>query len=285
MQEAYNQNLENYNNCLSNLQSKLKESISIPHHSITGRVKELSSLQRKSIKKNYSDISQCTDIVACKINFFSKDQINEALPILKDKFRIVESFSKQGGTKEFAYQSHHLIIDFDNMPCEIQLRTILQDAWAEMEHKINYKDSGADEVLQRKINRLSALFEIADEQFQEIYQKSNKIVNLEVNDLNKTTLTNFCKKNFSWAFDNIKFFPELTHESHFEELTNILTENRIITIQQLQDLYNNKIKEIEEDESIHIQGVLQNKPPFIYDKVRATNHFYSPKSVIKMLLS
>ena len=47
---------------------------------------------------------------------------------------------------------------------ELQIRTIIQDAWSVLDHKIKYKKS-IPQSLKRRINRLSALFEIADDEF------------------------------------------------------------------------------------------------------------------------
>jgi len=44
------------------------------------------------------------------------------------------------------------------------MRTIIQDAWSILDHKIKYKKS-IQQSLKRRINRLSALFEIADDEF------------------------------------------------------------------------------------------------------------------------
>jgi hypothetical protein len=54
---------------------------------------------------------------------------------------------------------------YKGMRAEIQVRTALQHAWAAVSHKLDYKS--ADEVpptLRRKLFRLSAMFELADEQ-------------------------------------------------------------------------------------------------------------------------
>ena len=57
----------------------------------------------------------------------------------------------------------------DGLKAEIQVRTVLMHAWAEIEHKLAYKS--ADQVpdkFRRKLYRLSAKFEEADEQFEDL---------------------------------------------------------------------------------------------------------------------
>jgi hypothetical protein len=50
---------------------------------------------------------------------------------------------------------------------EIQIRTIIQDSWSVLDHKIKYKKS-IPTRLKRRINTLAALFELADREFREI---------------------------------------------------------------------------------------------------------------------
>ena len=87
--------------------------------------------------------------------------------------------------REFGYDSVHLLIrlgdgDDVDLPyvahfCEIQLRTILQDAWAEVEHELVYKsDLGfPNDSIKRKLASLNASLVLSDLIFQEIrdYQK------------------------------------------------------------------------------------------------------------------
>lgn len=58
---------------------------------------------------------------------------------------------------------------YAGIPAEIQVRTALQHAWAAVQHKLDYKSSiEAPLELRRRLFRLSALFELADEQFSEL---------------------------------------------------------------------------------------------------------------------
>ena len=50
------------------------------------------------------------------------------------------------------------------MAFELQIRTIIQDSWSVLDHKIKYKKSIPGQ-LKRRINVLSALFELADREF------------------------------------------------------------------------------------------------------------------------
>jgi putative GTP pyrophosphokinase len=103
--------------------------------------------------------------------------------ILSDTYEVLEVEHKgaEFSSREFGYESTHLLVrippeeyadlELDAEPqCEIQLRTILQDAWAEVEHELVYKADNApfEEPLKRKLAALNANLTLADIIFQEI---------------------------------------------------------------------------------------------------------------------
>src|SRR5205085_6657438 len=58
---------------------------------------------------------------------------------------------------------------------EIQTRSILQHAWAEIEHDIGYKRaSGLPSAFQRRFSRLAGLLEMADQEFVSINSELRK---------------------------------------------------------------------------------------------------------------
>jgi putative GTP pyrophosphokinase len=113
------------------------------------------------------------------------------VPFLEDLKRLeeavgsafsVEEIDRKGSSyssREFGYESTHLLLRLeDDEPTpflELQLRTLLQDAWAEVEHDLVYKTeySLLDEPLRRKLAAINASLTLADTIFQEIrdYQR------------------------------------------------------------------------------------------------------------------
>ena len=58
---------------------------------------------------------------------------------------------------------------YKDLKFEIQIRTMLQHTWAEIEHGINYKSNSIiPEQFQRQIYLLSALLEVGDNNFQQL---------------------------------------------------------------------------------------------------------------------
>ena len=59
-----------------------------------------------------------------------------------------------------------------NLPFEIQIRTVLQHAWAELAHDRSYKFSGKlRDDLQRRVNLCSAILEMMDREFVSIVKE------------------------------------------------------------------------------------------------------------------
>ena len=111
---------------------------------------------------------------------------------LKKHFKVVETTDKtsllEKTENQFGYKGLHLqlklrkkrgvdknIEDYSSIVFELQIRTVIQDAWSILDHKIKYKKS-IPHNLKRRINRLSALFEIADEEFLSIKKERNNFV-------------------------------------------------------------------------------------------------------------
>jgi ppGpp synthetase/RelA/SpoT-type nucleotidyltranferase len=108
--------------------------------------------------------------------------------LIATHFEVTEKEHKanQHSFREFGYDSVHLSIRMETQQagrllpgvrktCEIQLRTILQEAWAEVEHELVYKSdiSLPNQSIRRKLASLNATLTLSDLIFQEIrdYQK------------------------------------------------------------------------------------------------------------------
>jgi len=128
-----------------------------------------------------------TDVLGLRIICPFLEDLDVIEGLLIENFQIVEAQRKgaQNSFREFGYDSTHMLIRLKStvmepIPhtgnvCEIQLRTILQDAWAEVEHELVYKSDIAlpNESIKRKLASLNATLTLSDLIFQEIrdYQK------------------------------------------------------------------------------------------------------------------
>jgi len=98
-----------------------------------------------------------------------------------NEFVVLESENalRQQDSDRFGYRSQHYIVKIKegwlNAPnyrglkdfvAEIQVRTILMHAWADISHKLAYKEESQIPLeFRRQVHQLSALFELADQQF------------------------------------------------------------------------------------------------------------------------
>ncbi len=160
--------------------------------SIKYRVKSFDAYYDKLRKLKSEDAmrrnAMISDFFGLRIVCPFLEDIETVSGLLATHFEVIETERKanQHSFREFGYDSVHLGIRLETlqegrlMPgvvkiCEIQLRTILQDAWAEVEHELVYKSdiSLPNQSIRRKLASLNATLTLSDLIFQEIrdYQK------------------------------------------------------------------------------------------------------------------
>jgi putative GTP pyrophosphokinase len=160
-------------------------------HSIVGRYKNQSSLAGKLSKKNneYTELSQITDLAGLRIITYFPNDVDKIAEIIQEEFEldITNSVDKRTTMEvnQFGYLSLHYIASFTDARCklieyksfqdlkfEVQIRSILQHAWAEIEHDLGYK--AAVEIpkqVRRRFARVAGLLELADQEFESIKQE------------------------------------------------------------------------------------------------------------------
>ena len=185
------------------------------------RIKSEQALRNKVISKDkYQHLEDITDILGCRILTLFESDGERILELLEDTFEVCEIVDKRKKNKhnriEFGYNSVHMVVKFTDERCklveyqkyqdirfEIQLRTVLQQAWAEVEHGLGYKSYYEPPMdIKRKLNRLAGTLEILDEEFEAIRyeitlynQSMNKVEKILKTDINKESLTAFANKS------------------------------------------------------------------------------------------
>jgi putative GTP pyrophosphokinase len=147
--------------------------------SVSGRAKEVESLKEKVAgNAGYASLDQVTDQAGLRVVCYYQDDIAKVRKVLTDQFEVleVEQHGSSRAPEMFGYASVHLLVrlseerralpewgQFAGMRAEIQIRTVLQDAWAVISHKLDYK-SAADvpRESRRTLFRVSALLETSD---------------------------------------------------------------------------------------------------------------------------
>jgi len=180
--KKYEANLQAYKDLAEIVHYELSKKIKgIKIHSISYRIKELSSLldkaRRKHIEKPFEQIH---DIVGFRIVCLFLSDLDDIKKIIFKEFDVFESDDKLNNMEIniFGYMSLHLKVklklsfeshfgdEIKQIPFEIQVRTIAQDAWASISHYLDYKkESVISDQLKRDFHALSGLFYVADTHF------------------------------------------------------------------------------------------------------------------------
>jgi len=172
---------------------------------VEGRVKDkeecIKKFQRKYLSKLEADDhayeikSYLSDLIGIRIVCLYEDEISAVSEVLKSHFKIIDVTDKIAAIEStedlFGYKGLHMdmacseemaaSVQYAGVAdqfCEVQIRSLIQDAWSVLDHKIKYKKSIPNN-LKRRINVLSALFELADREFKEIRNATMQLMQQE----------------------------------------------------------------------------------------------------------
>ncbi|WP_295578974.1 hypothetical protein [uncultured Lamprocystis sp.] len=161
---------------------------------IEGRVKDREECIKKfnlkyrtsleSTSTPYTIRDHITDLIGLRVVCLYEDDIERIESCLSEHFDVVDRTDRiaqiENTEGSFGYKGLHLDLrlnairialpeysKYSEFRFEVQIRTIIQDSWSVLDHKIKYKKS-IPTRLKRRINTLAALFELADREFREI---------------------------------------------------------------------------------------------------------------------
>ena len=182
------------NSFITLLYALIKHGSNVTLAKVEGRVKEKEECIKKFNRKYRSELEakgepysikdHITDLIGLRVVCLYEDDIEKIHSALSDHFEVIDITDKialiENTENSFGYKGLHLdlqlnanrnalpeYISYAAFPFEVQVRTIIQDSWSVLDHKIKYKKSIPNR-LKRRINTLAALFELADREFREI---------------------------------------------------------------------------------------------------------------------
>ena len=228
LMEYYNKNRENYRKMGKRIErflTNLFEKEKIIYQSISSRAKSRESFKKKLERKEYDSLDYATDLCGIRVITFLESETKIVEALLRKIFIIDESRSEDKseslGEDKVGYKSIHLVATlpenllslpeferFRDLKFEFQVRTILQHAWAEVEHDKNYKFSGQlPPDIKRRFKLLAGFLEIADREFEsiskEISEYEQKVASiiatnhLEAIEINSTSLRKYLNNKFN----------------------------------------------------------------------------------------
>lgn len=244
------------------LESKLSDAkIEIAH--TTSRAKKLHSYCEKIERKSYSDpLKEITDLAGVRVVFLYLSDLKKIEKIIENEFDVIEKENKleNNEAEKFGYGALHFLVKIKQLHtgarydgvrdliCEIQVRTILQDAWSIVAHHLSYKnEKDVPRSLLRKLNALSGLFETADDQFENLKSaRANYIALTEekISNKNPESLQEEINLDNLIAYSASKF-PERRNASpeYFSHLLLELQSANYTTLSQLDEAIERGLQE------------------------------------------
>jgi predicted RNase H-like nuclease/ppGpp synthetase/RelA/SpoT-type nucleotidyltranferase len=167
------------------LVTTLLDDAGINYLNVTARTKSVASFAAKADRsvdgqRLYTDpLSELTDQIGLRVITFLRDDVTTVANLLAEEMQLLDDRDMGQETARegrWGYASRHLLVavEGEQQPASIQVRTVLQHAWAEFEHDIRYKGSIPEEDapdLDRRFTLAAGLLELADREFSAIRER------------------------------------------------------------------------------------------------------------------
>lgn len=165
--------------------TRLLDDAGINYLSVTGRTKSVASFAAKANRSlpgtlpHDEPLIGITDLCGIRVITYVLSDVAAVADLFASQLRILDDrdlaqeTASRGG---FGYASRHVLVeqtdgDPQPQPASVQIRTVLQHAWAEFEHDIRYKGTVPEQHapdLDRRFTLAAGLLELADREFSQI---------------------------------------------------------------------------------------------------------------------
>jgi len=182
-----------FSNRITSLITMLIHDEGIHVDSIQNRTKTVESLRKKLCTKSYAQLEDVPDLVGLRVIAYDREGADRVVELIRNGFDVDDDESGDAAETldptEFGYSSVHLIIRLSQerrqlpewsqvkaLHAEVQVRTVLQHAWASISHALQYKrEDEVPRALRRRLARLSALLELGDQEFAALINEHNEL--------------------------------------------------------------------------------------------------------------
>lgn len=243
------------------LKEQLQEK-NILYNDISYRAKEIDSFKDKCYKPRYSNpINEIYDMAGIRVTTYTTAEVKKIKEIIEETFIVdMEHCSDKSETIEvdrFGYISVHYIAEFKNdsenteiekfigMKFEIQVRTLLQHAWSEVEHDRNYKFNGVlPKDLKRRFYRLAGILELVDDEFESLASEVEHYKHTQEEEISGPELhVLLSHKSISEYFSQI-YEEDVIFDNSDDEVIHYLSEFGIKTIGELDSLFDSVCEDV-----------------------------------------
>jgi putative GTP pyrophosphokinase len=166
-------------------------------HAAEARAKDPLRLLEKAHRpeKLYvNPLDEITDLAGVRVIVESTTAVERVATLLRDELEVdaQRSIDKVGQLRvdQFGYLSQHFIVrlkaprsvsrewrHLSGYWAEVQVRSALQHAWAQVEHSLVYKpESDLPAPLRRRFHALAAVFELADRELADLIAEGRKLI-------------------------------------------------------------------------------------------------------------
>jgi putative GTP pyrophosphokinase len=162
-----------------------------PIEHIESRIKEPESLIKKMMRNNLDfDINtmqnRIFDIAGVRVICSFQQDIYDIVDMINknEEIQVIKTKDYIANPKESGYRSYHMILKVpvylttgrEEVPVELQIRTMAMDFWASLEHKIKYKYDGIiPEEIQKELVECSNTIAKADEEMMRINNRIKEV--------------------------------------------------------------------------------------------------------------
>ena len=159
---------------------------------VLGRAKTVESFREKAERKAYkSPLTDTTDLAGVRVVCYYESDMASIEELITSEFTVHERVDKTGelGVDKMGYHGRSIGITLGprykggrydgitELRCEIQVRTVLQDAWALISHHLVYKEeSSVPQRMKRDLNNVASLLEVAQGVFDSVREKRAKYI-------------------------------------------------------------------------------------------------------------
>lgn len=231
-------------------------------------------------KTLYSIREHITDLIGIRVICLYESDIHKVVAGLSSNFQVLNVTDKTSELEEkedrFGYKGMHLDIglsqDRGGFPeyeklmgfqFEVQIRTIVQDAWSEIDHKLKYKKD-LPKDLKRRVYNLAGLFELADREFDSIKNETNKLIEDSLKAEARAESANDPLSPFNFYKLMTSQFPnyrmdENKIEGFVDEIREVKPD---ITIGEIFDAVDNHFERVEKYRQWSLQNLGRNMNPY-----------------------